>query len=193
VFVINVKRLKVLKIVYKHLPEDSPIFAWLAFGEFDTGKGLFRRSPEKLRKKYKKQITNAPANRKYEYWVEGKRNVEPLHAKLQAKFVQFLETQSIESQENINCIDVQYNQNGQVVFAEIKPTDNIETRYAIRCAVGQLLEYQFKYNRDAKLEIVLGRKPTEDEEKFVSSLGMLLSYYSGKDNNFLRMINEAKI
>jgi ribosomal protein S1 len=112
-----------------------------------------------------------------------------LHAKLQAKYVHFLRNKTDGEirniQENIAHIDLQYQRNGRVIFSEIKPTEKIETKYAIRIAVGQLLEYQFLKNRKALLEIVLGREPKSREKKFINNLGMILTYYDPKGDTFL--------
>jgi hypothetical protein len=127
---------------------------------------------------------NAPTDRSFQYWVEGKRSVEPLHDRLQARFVEYLKTQRIIYRENDDYIDVQYSAGGRKVFCEIKPTEKVATRYAIRAAIGQLLEYQFKHKSDALLEMVLGSKPRPNEIAFVRSLGFSLKYYDAGQKTF---------
>lgn len=66
-----------------------------------------------------------------------------------------------------------------MVFAELKPTEVVPPRFAIRVAVGQLLEHRHRLNAKAKLIVVISTKPEEDDVSFVKSLGMGLSYWSG--------------
>jgi len=60
----------------------------------------------------------------------------------------------------------------------------LHNRYAIRAAIGQLLEYRFKHKGNEPLEIVLGKKPTTGEIAFVTSLGMSLSYWDERHSTF---------
>lgn len=180
-------------IVEGHLPEDSSIWDWLAEGSFDPAfvSKSFRRNNPRLRSsttlsaKRKNGKANSCAKQLVEYWVFGKRIAEPRHAFLQSRYVDFLRSQGLEPIEDQNYVDVQYVCNGEeVVFAEIKPTKNVETKYAIRAAIGQLFEYQYKNNKLARLEVVLGSKPTDEETCFVKSLGMSLRYYNSDINTF---------
>jgi len=178
----------ILDIVYKQIKENSAIFDWLTTGEFDYD--WVKNQPviqtnAKLRKKYYRKVTNAPVKNSYSYWVEGQRNIEPLHAKLQAKFVKHLSNNGIKFKENSNFIDIQYHRNGKLFYCEIKPTENIETKYAIRIAVGQLLEYQYFNNKQAKLEIVLSTRPTKADVSFVNSLKIKLTYCDDKLMTFI--------
>lgn len=180
-----------LKIVNDHLSNGHASLEWLVTGEFDD-EILSKVSSESkvpsqtLRKKYSINGGNSSPSEVYEYWVEGKRSVNPHHSVLQGKFANFLKCSGIAPIEDKNYIDVQYSQDDMVVYAEIKPTENIKTKYAIRIAVGQLLEYQFKFNKKACLEIVIGSKPSKDEVKFVNSLGFILTYLHNE--KFIRCI-----
>ncbi len=180
-----------LGIVNDYLPNDHASLEWLVNGEFDDG--ILNRVPSKskissqrLRKKYGIKGGNSSPSAAYEYWVKGKRSVNPYHSILQGKFAKFLEDSGIKPTEDKNYIDVQYKQKKRLVYAEIKPTENIETKYAIRTAIGQLLEYQFRFNKDACLEIVIGSKPSLDEIKFVNSLGFTLTFFH--DEKFTRCL-----
>jgi len=73
---------------------------------------------------------------------------------------------------------VQYTTAEGTTFCEVKPTDNVETRYAVRAAVGQLLEYRYtRHVPNAALEVVLGTRPGEPEVGFARSLGIAMTYY----------------
>jgi len=174
-----------LEILIKHLPKNHKCINWLVEGEFDEN--LLKKIPanrnassQKLRKKYKSKYANSTSNLPFEYWVEGKRAVNPYHSILQAKFVSYLRKNKIIPLEDKDFIDVQYEENGVLYFSELKPTNNIKTKYAIRSAIGQILEYSYKSNKKAKLEIVVGSKPKKEEIEFVKSLGISISYWNGK-------------
>jgi hypothetical protein len=134
----------------------------------------------------KRRGANAPAVRRFRYWVEGNRSVEPLHNRLQERFVKYLLAQDIHPKQNVDFIDVQYTASQRRMYFEIKPTENVATRYAIRAAIGQLLEHRYKNNAPtAALEIVIGSKPRPAEIDFVKSIGLRLTYYDEKSKTFV--------
>lgn len=133
----------------------------------------------------KNEISNATPKSKYEYWVEGHREVEPLHNELQTKFINYLSQKGYIAVPDTNSVDVQYIKNGKNVLVEIKPTKNIKTKYAIRIAVGQILEYQYINDKSAELEIVIGNKPKTNEKDFVLSLGINLTFFDKQKNTFI--------
>lgn len=168
------------------------IISWLSEPDFDDSlisKSLkhFKQSKKQWQKRKIKTGTNSPSNRKFRYWVEGERSVEPHHADLQSKFVRFLKSSGIEYKENENYIDVQYDKNGKKYYSEIKPTVNVETKYAIRASIGQLLEYQYNFDKKAIPEIVVGKKPKKNEVGFVNSIGFCISYYDSRAKTFLKI------
>lgn len=130
---------------------------------------------------------NAPTDREFEYWVKGKRHVEPLHTRLQQRFEAYLKQRGYQPRPNHGYVDVQYVRDGKRVLCEIKPTEKVQTRYAIRVAIGQLLEYRFKCNdSDCRLEIVLGSRPKPTEAEFVRSLDLELTYYDASRRTFMK-------
>lgn len=179
-----------LQIIGNNLPGNHLICEWLSSSDFDDeviSKAIKNyRSTHQIRPPRRRSDSNAPAISAYQYWVEGNRNVEPHHALLQAKFVNHLTSNNLSYQENVNYIDVKYQLNGIDVFVEIKPTDKIQTKYAIRIAIGQILEYRYRINNQAILEIVLGSRPSNEEISFVNSLGILLTYFDLNSGNFIR-------
>ena len=179
-----------LEIVEKYLPTENQSPVWLTSGEFDEE--IYKKLPaskkltsQKIRKKFKIKSGNAPTEESFEYWVTGKRTVNPHHATLQVKFVNYLKSLKVTPIENQNYIDVQYTKNGRLYFSEIKPTVAVESKYAIRAAIGQLLEYRFASQENASLEIVIGSKPKKQEIEFVQSVNMTITYYDEKLNNFI--------
>ncbi len=177
-----------LDIVDAHLPKNrTAIRDWLSFGDFLQP--AESQTPSQIAgSKKRRQIQrrrNAPTDRRFQYWIEGNRSVEPFHHRLQARFLEHLKAQGISYQENVSYIDVQYMAAGKKTFCEIKPTDNIATCYAIRAAIGQVLEYRFKHDSTATLEIVVGRKPRPNEIAFVKSLGLRLTFYNTAKRTFV--------
>jgi len=74
----------ILEITNKEIKDSPAIIEWLTNGEFDNDlvKGNLKIiSNKKLRKKYSKSKKNATSKKSFSYWIEGCRNVEPLHAK----------------------------------------------------------------------------------------------------------------
>ncbi len=178
---------QVLDIVRDYLPEDSEIIRWLEDDNFD---------PKMLPDDYEPPRAavvpgkggggNRPTDESYSYQIVSKVLVEPKHSKLQERYVEFLEEQGFDLRENENYIDVIYERDGHEIFVEIKPTDNLQSKYAIRFAIGQLLEYRFKQNQDARLEIVLSARPSNPQEiEFVQHLGMTLTYFDPAQDTFI--------
>ncbi len=163
------------------------VYTYIEMREFDTDwvdNTIQVTSNTKLRNRFSGSGANAPTTNSFSYWINGERNVEPLHAKLQALFVDYLSKKSISYEENKDYIDVQYALGKDLYYCEIKPTQNMDSRYAIRMAIGQLLEYRYFNNRDSKLEIVIGSKPRISEIEFVKSLNMRLTYLDELTNEF---------
>ena len=178
-----------LEIIKNHIPKKHCSIAWLTSGEFDEE--IYDNIPankkisgQKLRKKYKIKSTNAPTENSFEYWVAGNRTINPHHATLQAKFIKYLHQNGINPIENQDYIDVQYTANGNLYFVEIKPTETVESKYAIRAAIGQLLEYRFLSKKNAVLEIVIGSRPQKHEIDFVNSIDIIITYYDDKSKSF---------
>jgi len=189
----GVRREDILSAINGYISKNHKIREWLTSGEFDNSilpkdmKVKSLKSSNFLQKRYGCPGSNRPTDKSYKYWIEGNILVEPLHAPLQEKFVDFLkEEKSLVIAQNQDYIDVQYKRDNNVVFAEVKPTKNIEPKYAIRIALGQLLEYQFKHNKSAILEIVISNKPKDFEVNFLKHLGVILTYYDEDSDKFIR-------
>ena len=172
---------KIMPYIKDHIPSDSPSLEWLQTGNFVassnvTIKAIIANASSKTTKS-----SGTSTQCGYEYWIEGIRHVDPLHAKLQSKFVGHLESQNIQYEQDWHNVDVvAYPKEKPSVFCEIKPTQNISTKLAIRYAIGQLLEYRFLENKQAELQIVLGTKPKPTEVAFANSIGVKVFYLSDK-------------
>lgn len=177
------------QIIEGHLPKNHDIWCWLAKKDFtrpDEQNILAHPPSDTLASKRKGTGSNAPTKAPIKYWVYGNRTAEPHHALLQSRYVNFLKNSGMEPIEDKNYIDVQYTSlTNEKYFVEIKPTETVATKYAIRAAIGQLFEYQYTNDRNAKLEIVLGSKPTQSEVDFVKNLNIAITYFDSNSENFL--------
>jgi hypothetical protein len=179
-------------IVDGHLPRGCfAIRDWLSSGEFSRKTGQEtegQKAGAEKRYRYRRRGGNAPTDRRFEYWVKGDRAIEPLHDRLQKLWVKYLKDKGFVPEENKEYVDVQYVSSGTRTLCEVKPTDNLPTRYAIRLAVGQLLEYRYRNQvPDAALQIVIGGKPGRDEIGFVKSLNMKLAYFDKSRGEFVNV------
>lgn len=175
------------------LPSKHPIWAWLAEGPFLDGKtvpsGAQKKSYSALvAQNNARKGSNRPTDTSYTYWIEGNRTVNPKHAPLQADFVLHLESRGIACEQNTpDYIDLMYMDKKKLVITEVKPAEYVGTKYAIRAAIGQLLEYRHTISKPAALlHIVLDEEPKKNEVQFVQSLGFMLSY-KDKSGKFITL------
>lgn len=180
-----------IEIIKKNIPKNHKCLQWLSSGIFDSNflKTKVLIDSKDLRKKYKVSLGNSSSKEQFEYWVYGKRSIEPLHTEWQEKFVEYLKSnrknRNIKKDEHF--IDVRYETDDKMIFADIKPTEKIETKYAIRIAIGQLLEYRYYINKKAELEIVLSTKPKNHEIKFATEMGFILTYFDEAKSSFITL------
>jgi hypothetical protein len=177
---------QVLAIIGGHLQVGSSIYKWLRDGDFVSDKGAPRQPPGKQASRTAGRGSPC-ASDAFEYFVYGNRKVYPWHKDLQDKYESFLRSKGYRVKPNVGGVDVIYCLQDRLVLVEIKPTDVVETKYAIRSAVGQILEYGFLSKEKPMLEIVVGKKPQEVELDFVLSLGITLTYFDEETNMFIQI------
>jgi len=104
--------------------------------------------------------------------------VTPRHSVLQARFERFLVTDgATELRPNLASVDLRYRDaSKRVILAEIKPCEHANARYAIRTAIGQLLDYRQRAKEDTGLLIVVERKPTDEDQLLATSNGFGIAY-----------------
>ncbi|MBS7792454.1 hypothetical protein KTR66_20850 [Roseococcus sp. SDR] len=159
-----------LSIVEQSLDMDSPILRWLRTGPFDLD------VIAKKTKSYGKPKspagrgggnTAAPADQPYvRYVTEHELKVTPRHGELQARLKAYITTLNISNlRENFSGVDIDFTLQGRGhVLAEVKPCDPPDVRYAVRTAMGQLLDYQQKWSASQPhLLVVVGSKPGPKE------------------------------
>jgi hypothetical protein len=106
----------------------------------------------------------------------------PRHHYLQARFKKHIELVGADSiVMDDSGIDIQFRLHGYgLVLAEIKPCERPSTRFAVRTAMGQLLDYRQRHtNKGAKLLVVLELIPANEDIDLALSNGFGISYPEG--------------
>jgi hypothetical protein len=167
-----------IKLLGDRLAEDHPIMQWLITNDFDPFffNPVDRKVGAPLSKKERSDLASAAAADKpyKKYLKERVVTVNALHGVLEKEFASYLSSiKATDIRRNVGGIDACFTlaKVGPVI-AELKPASKDETRFALRIAIGQVLEYQYFLRPDAKPLIVLGYKPTPKEIKFAGSLGI---------------------
>lgn len=114
------------------------------------------------------------------YIKENEIQVSPRHNQLQGQFQAFLATIDAQAvQANLESVDLRY-QDAKLgtVLVELKPCDMTNVRYAIRTAMGQLLDYRQRSKGEAALLIVAETKPNQEDRDLARSNGFGLAYPS---------------
>jgi len=104
--------------------------------------------------------------------------ISPRHAALQKKFERFLANcGATQVRPNVARVDLRYcAPDKQTVFAEIKPCERTNARYAIRSAMGQLLDYRQHVEERVALLVVLEIEPKEDDRRLATSNGFGIAF-----------------
>lgn len=112
------------------------------------------------------------------YIQEYETTIHPKHHKLQERFEKFLSTNgATEIQSDRNSVDVQFQDVSLGhTLAEIKPCDKSNARFAIRTAMGQLLDYQQRTDGDPSLLVVIEVMPTKEDKALAVSNGIGIAY-----------------
>lgn len=100
------------------------------------------------------------------YVREYEVKVHPQHDRLHKRFVAFLRKRHSQV-EFPDCFrdDLRYVVEGeQAVMVEIKPADPATVRYAIRTAVGQLLDYRQQQDWNGRQMILVGAEVSRDDD-----------------------------
>jgi len=150
---------------------DHPIMQWLTSGKFRGVKAKKGKSNDK--KNGGLSSASTATDEFSRYLKENEVLITPKHHKLQSDFAKFLKTSDLVKTpckdnviENVDRIDLQFVQgNERKCLVEVKPTKPETVRFAIRCAMGQLLDYEQSDGGSCSLLIVLDDKPSEHDKK----------------------------
>lgn len=159
-----------LAIVSDHLSADHPIVDWLTFGEFRPPAKVALNAPPPRGKKGQANKGNGNRNAApaatdpyVRYVRENEIIVTPRHSDLQRHFREYITAEGARAvAEDNNRIDLQYRVGKDIVLVEIKTCEKATVRFAIRTAMGQLLDYRQNLRGNLKLLVVLELKPTND-------------------------------
>ncbi|HPE61857.1 MAG TPA: hypothetical protein PLB10_16105 [Thiolinea sp.] len=121
--------------------------------------------------------TPAAASSPYVRYIQAHEvTVSPEHHKLQQAFEHFLQRKGFkEIKSDMASVDVRFRDEGELVLAEIKPCTPDNVRFAIRTAMGQLLDYAQK-EQAPWLLIVVGHEPEQLEQDLALSNGFGLAF-----------------
>lgn len=170
-----------LQLLDGHLPAESMISQWFIDQEFDEAfLPRYVRSKQGQTSSQRAENFGAPAAQDaYTRYIQKKEiRVTPEHHLLEKAFLAFLETLNATAiSQNRKAVDVRFDlsTHGHVI-AELKPAVAGETKYPIRFAVGQVLEYRHFQNPNAHPLIVLGARPKNEEIEFCHSLGISVAW-----------------
>jgi hypothetical protein len=122
--------------------------------------------------------TSGAASDSYARYVESHEiEIPPAHNSLQERFERFIRRTTTELRPNMGGIDLRYQDSTKgATFVEIKPCERANARYAIRAAIGQLLDYSQNASKPVSLLIVVGTKPRERDRILATSNGFGIAY-----------------
>jgi hypothetical protein len=106
--------------------------------------------------------------------------ISPLHNDLQKRFEAFLKkTAATAIDPNLGGVDLRYTDSKGLILCEIKPCTADSVRFAIRTAMGQLLDYR-QNSRQARLQIVLAERPRQRDLELARSNDFSVAFPSGR-------------
>lgn len=106
--------------------------------------------------------TDEPYTRYVKRYETG---ITPKHNALARRFDRYLSTLSVISTRcDYDGVDIRFLMKKKgLVLAEVKPGAKNDVRFAIRTAMGQLMDYRQRLGQPANLMIVLGSRPESDD------------------------------
>ncbi|CAH2394130.1 hypothetical protein MES4922_10043 [Mesorhizobium ventifaucium] len=141
--------------------------------------GLFGPSAKTTDRKMAGCNTPSAASDAYLRYVKAyEAQITPKHSNLQARFEHFLVLNGASDlKPNVAGVDLRYRDGTRgTILAEIKPCELANARYAIRTAMGQLLDYRQRAKENMSLLIVLEKKPNEEDQLLAISNGFGIAY-----------------
>lgn len=123
----------------------------------------------------------APAATGYtRYLVKHELPVSPRHHDLQGRFAEYLgTTDAAEIRENVQSVDLVYSRDGQEVLVEVKPCEQANVRFAVRTAMGQLLDYAQRWRGTVDKLVVVEQRPSPEDQELALVNGFGIGYPEG--------------
>lgn len=178
-----------LAAIGKSLEPQHPIRQWLSDGDFDDrviSKAIRNAPPPKGETGRRSAGAPTQSSIYRRYLMEMEVVITPRHHALQTRFHKYLkDIGATKIHPDLDRVDIRFNLKGiGPVLAEIKPTTDKTVRFAIRTAIGQLLDYRQATNGDPKLLIVIETEPTHaDDRELALSNGFGLAWPMGGDED----------
>jgi hypothetical protein len=166
-----------LSIVIGALPSLHPIIDWLSTDDFDEVSARSVRDAPPPRGGSRRSAATA-SDLYSRYLQENEFQITPKHHHLQSAFEDFLGASGATGiLPNLERVDLRY-EDAEIgpVLVEVKPSDPATVRFAIRTAIGQLLDYRQKQAGDPKLLIVVGCKPSSQDLALANENGFGLAW-----------------
>lgn len=126
-----------------------------------------------------KKSGNRPARKPYTRYIsDHEMTISPRHHELQSDFCEYLKLCEYEEiEEDKKFVDVRFkNKDGDVIFCEVKPCNKSNARFAIRTAIGQILDYKHSEQNHSKSILVLEIKPKKVDMDLALSNGFSVAY-----------------
>ncbi len=168
-----------LSVVRRALAADHSVVGWLSTDDFDPVRNrAVQGAPPPMGGRRSAGTAIDPVRR---YIEEYELVVSPRHHVLQSDFEMFLRGRRVKSvQPNVDRVDLRFKsaERGNVLV-EIKPTDPSTVRFAIRTAMGQLLDYRQRASGNYNALIVLDDEPGEEDADLALFNGFAIAWRSG--------------
>jgi hypothetical protein len=133
-----------------------------------TAKRANRRTPGATNYAYIRYIS--------EYEIQ----VKPRHKWLQDRFLAYAESKFEKVEHDLDSVDVRFaKSDGLIVLGEVKPFDPQTARFAVRTAMGQLLDYGQRFGQPHARLIILDCSPGEENRNLALKNGFGISFYNG--------------
>jgi hypothetical protein len=158
----------------------APLLEQVSSGDhpagYHTSLGLSGKIPTK--NEQERNSSSAAGNSYSRYVQTYEVEITAAHHALQRRFERFISGDgATELRPNVGGVDLRYRDAIKgAILVEIKPCERASARYAIRTAIGQLLDYSQNSNRRASLLIVVGTKPLEQDRLLATSNGFGIAY-----------------
>jgi hypothetical protein len=168
-----------LSIVRRALAADHSIVGWLSTGDFDPVRNRSVRGAPAP--KGGRNSAATPVDPVRRYIEEYELVVSPRHHILQTDFERFLRSRRLKSiQANVDRVDLRFTWSDRGdVLVEIKPTDPSTLRFAVRTAMGQLLDYRQRATDSHSLLIVQDDEPGPEDADLALTNGFAIAWRSG--------------
>lgn len=166
-----------LAIVEQSLAPRHPVIGWLSTNDFDPVRNRRVRDARGPRGGGQRS-SSTPSDPMIRYMQEQELVVTPRHHLLQNDFAKHLKAIGARSiQADIGRVDLRYIDKANCpVLVEVKPTEPSTVRYAIRLAMGQLLDYHQRADGSPAMLIVVDDPPQKEDAELALANGFGIAW-----------------